>query len=151
MYPCCIWRAPVIHAFAFIFPILPCDLCRGATGHVERTCVVIIMADSWGHGPDPRCLWHAGNRGPGRRVSSGSRIWSHCSQVEGQILGSWVLQSCLHHMLGVMLLELLSSFSTILQRHRLGFNIKTIGSSLGIPLLKQVFRLSFKVINRTMK
>lgn len=134
MYPCCVWRAPVIHVFAFIFPILPCNLCRGPAGHVERTRVVIIMPDSWGHWPDPCRLWHAGNLGPGRRVTSRSRIWSHCSQVVGQVLRSWVLQGCLHHVLGEMLLDLGSSFSSVLQRQRLGFSDKTIGGNLDISM-----------------
>lgn len=151
MYPCCVWRVPIIHAFTFIFPILPCCLCRGATGHVERTWVVVVVAHSRGHGPDPRCLWHAGNRGPGRRVTDWSRIWRHCSQVEGQVLGGGVLQSCLHHVLGVMFLELVSSFSTKLQWDGLEFTIKTFGSNPNIYMLKWVFCLSFKVMNMTRK
>lgn len=72
------------------------------------------MADPWRHGPDPRRLRHARNGGPGR-VTGRSRIWSHCSQVEGQVLGSGVLQSGLHHVLGV---QLGPSVSAILQTQR---------------------------------
>lgn len=136
IYQCCLWSAPVIHARAFIFPILPCHFCWGSSDHVERACVVFIMADSRGHRPDPCWLRHAGNFGPGRHVAarSRSRVWSHCGQVEGQVLRTWVLQSRLHHVLGVMLIELGSSFSSILQRQRLRFSILTIGSHLDIPV-----------------
>lgn len=51
IYPCCVWRAPVIHAFNS--PILPYHLCRWSSGHVVWACVVVVVADSRGHLPDP--------------------------------------------------------------------------------------------------
>lgn len=122
-----------------------CRVCRGSTSHVECTRVVFIMADAWRHGPahhlgSARHCSLVGGRGPGW-VSTRSGCGTHCSQVEGQVLGGRCLEGCLHHVLSVMVLDMGQSFCLILNIQKLAF---ALCNNIFCSIIQIMFHLPFK-------